>query len=96
MTFENARAGEMAEVTVTVLVHVGDEALDVEEGDGLLGVDEIADEEAGPGVAGARVRGEEDVVGEDGDVALDAEGAEEDVVDAGEMFDASLDQHENS
>src|SRR4029077_20869259 len=48
VAFEHARAGTAAQDPVSGLVHIGNEAFDVEEGDGFVWVDEIADEETCP------------------------------------------------
>src|SRR5208337_2098218 len=80
VTLEHTRAGQAAQNPVGGLVHIGNQSFDIEEGDGLVWIHEIADQETRPGVAGARVGSEKNVVIENGDFALQQRAAKQYVV----------------
>ena len=83
MAFDQARTREAAQHPVGVLVHVGNKTLHVEESNGLIRVDEIADQKTHPGGAGTRVGRDENVVVENGDFTLDQGTARQHVINSG-------------
>ncbi len=92
VALEHARAGKAAQDPIGGLVHIGNKALDIEEGHGLVGIDEIADEEARPGIAGTRIGREKNVVVENGDFALEQRAAKEHVVNPRQMPEGPANQ----
>src|ERR1700674_618789 len=80
VALEHARTGTAPQAPISGLVHIGNEAFDIEEGDELVWVDEIADQKPRPGVAGTRIGGKKNVVVENGDFALEQCAAKQQIV----------------
>ena len=80
VALEHTRTWKAAHDPIGALVHIRYKAFDIEEGDWLVGINEIAHEETRPGVAGSRIGGEEKVVVENGDFALQQRAAKQHVV----------------
>ena len=77
VALKHARTGKAAKDPVGGLVHVGHEAFDVEERNGLIGFDEIANKETRPGIAGAGIGREKNVVVKNGDFTLQQRATEQ-------------------
>jgi hypothetical protein len=69
VTLQNARTSQSSHPMIGVEVNFGDPALNVQESDGLILVDQVSDEKTSPSISGTRIRGEENVVRENREVA---------------------------
>jgi hypothetical protein len=67
VALEDARAWQAAHFAVGIEVNLRDAGLDVAESHRFLRPDQVAYQEAGPGIARSGVRNQEHIVGEDGD-----------------------------
>lgn len=69
VTLQNARTHQSPHAMIGVEVNFGDPALNVQESDGLILVDQVSDEKTSPSISGTRIRREENVVRENREVA---------------------------